>query len=94
MRRGYMGDTSGGPWGPDDGPDDDNFGASDAEILGSTQGELLDALERLGFFARAMTQMRTWVNLHRAGELSADTAFKQIELDIDRCLPRSKSDVP
>lgn len=28
--------------------------------------------------------MRRWVALHRAGDLSAEAAFKQIEIDIDR----------
>lgn len=38
---------------------------------------------------QAFQQIKTWIALHRAGELSAEAAMKQIEMDADRCLPNN-----
>lgn len=83
-----MGDTSGGDWGPDDGPDDedsDDFcGATEDEVIESLQEEVLDRDEQIKWLRKNVGTMRRWIALHRAGDLSADGAFKQIEIDIDR----------
>jgi hypothetical protein len=83
MTRGWMGDASGGDWGPDDGPDE-GCGATDDEIIEALQDEVLDRDERIKWLRKNVGTMRRWIALHRCGDLSADAAFKQIEIDIDR----------
>jgi len=37
----------------------------------------------------AFRQIKTWIALHRAGELSVGATLEQIERDADRCLPNT-----
>lgn len=41
---------------------------------------------------QVLCQIRTWVNLHKTGELSAEGMMTQILADCDRCLPKGKTE--
>jgi len=74
--------------------EDDHFGATEAEVIDSLEDEIASQVERVNFLLRAMRQQRTWIVLHRAGELSAEATLREISTDIDRCigpLPVQKS---
>jgi len=39
---------------------------------------------------QALRQIKRWVALARCGDLTAEGAYKQIEIDADRCLPKQE----
>lgn len=42
---------------------------------------------------QAFRQIRMWVKLHEAGELSVEAMTKEIVADCERCLPKGKTEV-
>jgi len=68
----------------DDEEADDYCGATEAEVIESLQEEVTSQEEKIKWLRKNVGTMRRWIALHRAGDLSAEAAFKQIEIDIDR----------
>lgn len=63
---------------------------TDDEIA-SMESDHEEVCRQVRFYQQGLKQIRTWVCLHRAGELTANGAFDQIELDVNRLLPQPDS---
>ena len=68
----------------DEGVADDYCGATEDEVIESLQEEVRDRDEQIKWLRRNVGTMRRWIALHKCGDLSAEAAFQQIGIDIDR----------
>jgi len=62
----------------------DYFGATESEVIEALQEQVETRLEQIVWLRKNVGTMRRWIALHRCGDLTAEAAFKQIEIDIDR----------
>jgi hypothetical protein len=62
----------------------DYTGATETEIIESLQEDVADLAEQVKWLRKNVGTMRRWIALYIAGDLTAQAAFKQIEIDIDR----------
>lgn len=60
------------------------------EEIAEMEAQHEEVCQQVKFLKQAIHQIRTWVRLHRAGELSADGAFTQIDMDASRCLTEQR----
>jgi len=64
--------------------EDDYCGATEAEVVESLQEEVADRDEQVKWLRKNVGTMRRWIALARCGDLTAEAAFQQLEIDIDR----------
>jgi len=68
----------------DDDEADDYNGATESEVIESLQEEVADRDEQVKWLRKNVGTLRRWIALARCGDLTAEAAFKQLEIDIDR----------
>lgn len=79
----------------DEGIVDDGYcGATEDEVIESLQEEVRVLVEQIKWLRKNVGTMRRWIALYRCGDLTADTAFKQIAIDIDRIAGRADPTTP
>src|SRR6185437_9661294 len=58
----------------------DYFGATESEVIEALQEQVETRLEQIVWLRKNVGTMRRWIALHRCGDLTAEAAFKQIEI--------------